>query len=135
MKRLFLLAISCAITFQLSAQQKNSEKEYAHKPLWIGMMDDTTANFFEVEKAYNTYWAHHEKPEGEDDVIGEHKEREKIPSKRKQKKIWSENDLRMAVKKYERWHESTLPWVRDDGRILTPNERLAIWKAQQNTSK
>jgi len=135
MKKCSLLILSCAIVFQLSAQQKNLEKDYARKPLWIGMMDDTTANFFEVEKAYNTYWAHHEKPEGENDVIGEHKEREKIPSKRKQRKISSENDLRMAIKKYERWHEDTLPWVQDNGRILTPTERLAIWKAQQNSSK
>jgi hypothetical protein len=135
MKKPGLLIILSFVSVQLFAQQKHTDKEYARKPLWIDMMDDTTANFFEVEKAYNIYWAHHEKPEGEHDIIGERKEREKIPSRRKQKKIQAENKLRMEVKKYERWHEQTLPWVQADGRVLTPSERLAIWKAQQHNSK
>lgn len=135
MKRICLLALLCLVAAKLSAQQQHSLKEYARSPLWIGMMDDTTANFFEVEKAYATYWAHHEQPEGEHDVIGEHEEREKIPSRRKQRRIQAENDLRMAVKRYQRWREDMLPWVQADGRILTPAERLAIWKAQQNNSR
>jgi hypothetical protein len=28
-----------------------SDKEYSQKPLWIAMMDNPKANFFEVEKA------------------------------------------------------------------------------------
>jgi len=131
MKKACLLFILCFVATHLFAQQKHPEKDYARRPLWIDMMDDTTANFFEVEKAYSIYWAHHEKPEGEHDIIGERKEREKIPSRRKQRRLQAENKLRMAVKKYERWHEDTLPWVQADGRILTPSERLAIWKAQQ----
>lgn len=111
------------------AQQK-TEKDYARKPLWIGMMDDTTANFYEVEKAYDVYFRHHEKPEGEEAEINEHREREKTPSRRKQRRIQAENALRMEVKHYEVWHYQTLPYVKDDGHILTPSERLAIQKAQ-----
>lgn len=137
MKKYFFLIILCVIARPGIAQthRQYTAKEYARKPLWIDMMEDTTANYFEVEKAYTTYWAHHEKPEGEHDVIGEREEREKIPSKRKQRRIQAENELRIAVKKYERWHEQMLPWVQADGRILTPSERLTIWKEQQNTSK
>lgn len=133
----FVLLFLLLYAINVNAQQpkKYSEKDYAKKPLWINMLDDTTANYFEVEKAYNTYWQHHEKPEGEHDVIGEHEEREKIPSRRKQRKIEAENNLRIAVKKYERWHEQMLPWVQADGRILTPSERLAIWKQQSQSSK
>jgi len=42
-----------------------------------------------------------------------------------------ENHMRIEVKKYERWHQRMLPYVQTDGRILTPSERLQIWKDQQ----
>jgi hypothetical protein len=134
MKRI-ILAIFLMLSFCCTnAQQKsgNAEKKYAKKPLWITMMDDTKINFFEIEKAYNVYWQHHEKPEGEDYEIGAYREREKTPSKRKQRRISEENDIRMAVKKYEVWHEQTLPYVQPDGRILSAEERLSIWRNQQN---
>ncbi len=113
------------------SQTTYTEKDYARKPVWIQMIEDTTANYYEVEKAYNIYWDHHEPPEEEHDVIGEKKEREKIPSVRKQRKIEREGEMRMAVRKYMRWRERMLPYVQPDGRILTPSERLAIWQAQQ----
>jgi hypothetical protein len=98
------------------------------------MIRDTTANYFETEKAYKIYWQHHEMPEGEHDVIGEHAEREKIPSKRKQRKIAADDRMRVQVKYYQVWHSKMKPYVQEDGRILTPSERIAIWK-QQNTKK
>ena len=110
-----------------------TEAEFAQKPLWIAMMDDTLANFFVVEKAFEIYFKHHELPEGEHEVIGERRERLKRASKRKQRRIAEENHLRLDVKRYFFWHAQTLPYVQADGRILTPTERLAIWKAQQQT--
>lgn len=98
-------------------------------------MDDPNANFFEVEKAYELYWERHEKPEGEHEEIGEHAEREKIPSKRRQRKISAENDLRLAVKRYEVWNDQTRPYVQPDGRILSTEERLEIWKQQQQSNR
>src|SRR5262245_914565 len=107
MKKLLLVCACLYLSTSLFAQQKAhyTEKDYAKKPLWINMMDDPNVNFFEIEKAYNIYWQHHMKPESEHDVIGEKKEREKHPSKRVQKKINAENDLLLAVKKYEWWHD------------------------------
>ena len=43
--------------------------------------------------------------------------------------------MRMAVKKYEYWHMRMLPYVQQDGRILTPSERLAIFEAQKADKK
>jgi hypothetical protein len=123
-----------ALSLSASAQKKRifNESLAAKKPLWIAMMDDTTANFFIVEKAFDTYFKHHELPEEEHDVIGEREEREKHPSKRKVRKVVKENDLRMDVRRYYHWHEQTLPYVQADGRILTPSQRLAIWREQQS---
>jgi hypothetical protein len=129
---LLALFVSTNTTFAQDGK-KATETAYARKPLWIGMMDDTLANFFVVEKAFSTYFKHHELPEGENEVIGERRERMKGVSKRKQRRIARENDMRMAVKRYNFWHQQTLPYVQADGRILTPTERLAIWQAQQKT--
>lgn len=112
-----------------NAQATNyTEKDYARDPLWIEMLDDTTANYFEVEKAFNTYFKHNELPASEHDMIGEYKEKQKNPSKRKQIKVEQDSYLRRQVKKYHRWHEKMLPYVQEDGRILTPTERLTIWQ-------
>jgi hypothetical protein len=131
MKWLLCLCFLLAAAPCSYAQDRSQTKEdFARKPLWIDMLEDTSANYFTVEQAFNTYFAHHELPEGEHDVIGEHHESEKIPSRRKQRRIWADNKLRMDVKHYYLWREQMLPYVQADGRILTPTERLAIWKAQ-----
>lgn len=128
---LFLFLLVCALNTTAQNKTLVSDKEYMQKPLWIAMMDDPNANFFEVEKAFDLYWSKHEKPEGEHEEIGERAEREKIPSKRRQRKISAENELRFAVKKYEVWNDQTRPYVQPDGRILSIEERLQIFKQQQ----
>jgi hypothetical protein len=136
MIRKLLLVCFGAISIAATAQTDvNKEKLYAKQPLWIDMMEDEKSNFFEVEKAYKIYWEHHEEPEGEHDVIGEYQEREKIPSRRKQRKIEAESKMRMAMRKYNWWHEQTLPFVQGDGRILTAEERLKIWEANKKQNK
>ena len=129
------MLIACLMANTASAQNNTpaTDAEFAKNPLWIAMMDDTLANFFVVEKAFDTYFKHHELPEGEHEEIGERRERLKRASKKKQARIQKENDLRMDVKRYYFWHAQTLPYVQGDGRILTPTERLAIWQAQRQT--
>jgi len=133
MKKIYILLLLLCMAQLIKAQQsiQYTEKDYARSPVWIAMIKDTTTNFFEVEKAYKIYFQHHEKPDDEDDVIGDRTEREKYPSKRQQHKMQQENHMRIEVKKYERWHQRMLPYVQTDGRILTPSERLQIWKDQQ----
>ena len=124
-----------AIAGHAQNNQQYSNRDYAKKPIWITMMADTSVNYFEIEKAFNTYWQHHTMPETEHDVIGEKAEREKHPSKRTLRKMQADDDMRMAVKKYEWWCQQMKPYVQDDGRILTPSERLKIWEQQQNEKK
>ena len=132
-KQLLSFLLLCASTLAF-AQNKQSptDKEYSQKPLWIAMMEDEKANFFEVEKAFNLYFSTHEMPEGEHEEIGEHAERVKHFSNRKLRKIEAHNELRFAVKRYKMWHYQTLPYVQADGRILNADERLEIWKSQKS---
>jgi hypothetical protein len=129
-----LLCTSVLITTAAIAQDKaKAEKLYARKPVWIAMADDTLTNYYEAEKAFNIYWQHHEKPETEHDIIGEHEERSKIPSRRKQRRLEEEDKMRMEVRKYEIWHKLILPYVKDDGRIMYPSERLRLWEENQQS--
>ncbi|PZF72534.1 hypothetical protein DN068_11760 [Taibaiella soli] len=111
------------------AQKGYTEKQLSRKPVWTDMMKDTSANFFEVEKAYKTYWANHELPDEE--AEGKNKEPEQKLSRRERKEQQAVMELSLDVKRYQMWRESVLPWVQDNGRIRPQAERLAIWKAQQ----
>ena len=111
-------------------QQANgyTDKDYARSPVWIKMIKDTTTNFFEAEKAFKIYFQHHEKPGGEHDVIGEHAKQEKNISKREMRKMQAEDRMRMEVKRYLHWRDKMAPYVQADGSILTPSQRLKIWR-------
>ena len=131
MKYLFLAIAGMAMATASRGQQSAyTDKDYARSPLWIKMIKDTAANYFEVEHAYKVYFQHHEMPAGEEEQIGEHAARAKQPGKREQRKMQQANHMRMDVKRYERWHESMKPYVRADGSILTPSQRLQSFNAQ-----
>jgi len=60
-KRFTMLLLSVFLLMgglSLSAQNKtvNATKDYASYPYWINMMQDPHENFFEIQKAFYTYW-------------------------------------------------------------------------------
>ncbi len=131
MKKSFLLFALLIASCVAHAQQPvtvYSEKDYANKPVWIKMIKDTAVNFFEAEKAFKIYFKHHENPGGEHDVIGEHAKAEKHPGKRDLRRMQAEDRMRMEVKRYEHWRDKVRPYVQADGSILTPAQRLKIWR-------
>jgi hypothetical protein len=133
MKKTYLLVLcTCLFYFARAQHTAYTEKDFARRPVWISMIKDTAVNYFEAEHAYKVYFQHHENPGGEDDEIGMHEAREKNPSKKEQRKMQADNHMRMAVKKYERWHDKMRPYVQADGSILSPSQRLQIWKANQS---
>lgn len=126
--RYFLLLVCCCYLSLGRAQSVHTDKEYARTPYWIDMIKDTSINFFEAEKAFKIYFQHHEKPEGEQEDIGEHEKRAKNPSKREMREMQRENHMRMDVKRYEHWRDMVRPYVQPDGRILTPAQRLQLFR-------
>lgn len=122
-----MLLLSSSVHAQTKPPAK--EPDYARNPVWIAMMDDTAANFYVVERAFNTYFAHHEMPGGEEEVMIEGNKPGKRLTRRQQRRLDAEAALCFEVKRYNFWHMQTLPYVRPDGSILTPSERLAIWQA------
>lgn len=137
MIRILLLPV-CFLTAIASFAQNNkhTEKDYIKYPLWISMMQDTLANYFEVEKAYTLYWQHHEKPVSEDEFEGKRdKDKGEENGKVTLEEIRKKNNMAVALKAYKLWHMQMLPFVQDDGRILTPTEQIAAWRYQQEQLK
>ena len=96
------------------------------------MIKDTAVNYFAAEKAFKIYFEHHPKPGGENERIGEHAKSEKHLSQKERRRIQEDNHMRMEIKKYERWHDRVFPYVKADGTVLTPSQRVKIWKENKN---
>lgn len=125
------------------AQQTQTDKDtmlrnksYRSMPLWKDMMDDSTANYFEVQKAFALFWEGKKLPEEEEEVIGEKGRLKNNLINR----IFNANELKeqelrdkyaFDYKRYRRWLIKTEPYVKEDGSIMTPSERLQLWKNHQ----
>ena len=117
MKKIFL---ACSLFFLASccvSAQESGNKNYAAYPYWIKMMQDTSANFFETEKAFNTYWKDREKPPVENDQIANTGE-----ENGKQKNI----PYSVEYRKFKNWEIQTKPFVQPDGSILCPTRQRQL---------
>lgn len=139
--RITLLSVFL-ICFSISVQAQEFSKEQLKRwklnADWIALMDDSTANYFAVVTAFNTFWEHHEMPVEEDQILrGSKDEKETRGFLRKlfrgsEKK---EREMRhryaFAVKKYRHWLILVEPYVQPDGTILTKMQQLDLWKTQR----
>ena len=127
--KLSLLLVACIwVGNTANAQTHFTEREYAREPKWQLMIKDTAVNYIEAEKAYRIYFEHHAKPAGEQEDIGSSPDTNRKMSRKKMRELQSEQNMRIEIKKYERWHQKMSPYVQLDGTILTPTQRLKIWK-------
>lgn len=139
-----LLLLSCGLFF-FSAQSQTAytDAEYRQSPLWIKMIDNPGANYYEAIKAHELYWQNRPKPMEEE--INDKKEDRKEERTREQAKKQlakmtpaerNEFDrLNYQNKRFEAWIHEVKPFVQEDGRILTQEERTAIWNKQQEEIK
>jgi hypothetical protein len=132
-----LLIVLLFISSQLFSQRNKQHPDYSRHPYWIEMMNAEHPNYFETVKAYDEFWAHHKKPQEEDQVIGQEKssERESFLQRFfKSKEEREEEEMekyRLDVKKFEHWKLKVQPYVQEDGRILTADEQLKLWQEQK----
>jgi hypothetical protein len=142
LKRTLFLAVLFAFLASPSLQaQQFSEKqirEWEKKPLWIAMLDDSTANYFEVVAAFETFWKDREMPVEEKEVLGAGRDdrgdsgflkrlfRSGEKEARKEKAMRS--NYQFEVKRYKHWKLLVQPWIQEDGSIVPPSEQKAIWR-------
>lgn len=136
MKRIFIVALLAFSSIYLKVQ----EKDYANYPYWIAMIDQPETNYYEALKAYTIYWQNRIKPlDEEEELFQEMNEKEKeqyevlkrelaamTPAQRQEF-----DRLKYQVKRFKQWRRSVMPYVQEDGRILSYEERLKIWETQQ----
>ena len=138
MRRLLFFIFSFLLVSSALAQEivlPKNDNYYRKNPVWIQLMVDENVNFFEIEKAFELYWENREKPLEEHDVIGEAKENDKM-EKRYIKRLFkkttlTDKELAFEVKRYNQWKMLVLPYVQNDGSILTKDQQLEIWRKEQ----
>lgn len=142
---LFLSMFLCTICAVAIAQSKQQKVNYGKNPVWIQMMDDTAANYFETVKAFREYFKDRPLPkepfevEGEDDFekeVGLEENEGGKKSKRElrreaRKRNPKEPDYAAEVRAFRGWFYRIKPWVREDGSIIGPKEQQAIIDRQQ----
>ena len=139
---IFILLVA-ASTFSFSQQTKPVSKEYSKFPYWVEMMDDPNVNYFEAVKAYDEFLLKRKKPKEEDEIIGE--KFYSSEAEKKKRSLWdrifaSREDkadaetakYKFLCKKFEHWKFVVQPYVQPDGRILSTEEQLEIWKQQRS---
>jgi len=136
MKKISGYFICLIVSQTLNAQepQKSQNADFSKNPVWIQMIDDTNANFFEVKNAFTLYWKQHEMP-SEDEFEGKRGGNKAEVSPEEAAEVQQKIDMPLAVRKYRIWCMQMSPYVQDDGRILTPSERIAAWQQQQDMLK
>jgi hypothetical protein len=137
-KLLFLI-----ICFSISAFAQNENKkllrEYRKNAHWITMMNDSNVNYFQAKIAFEEFWKGKPTPEsimeGEKEEQGE--ERSFVSRILKSKKSYNAEILEYSVehKKFLHWLRENEPYVKEDGTIMTQEEKEAMVQQELNNRK
>lgn len=132
MRILLMFLLFCSS--YLYSQEKN-EAKYATSPLWIAMMDDTAANYYQVISAFEIYFKYHKMPEEPEEIA--HKSMEEgiiidkpnvVLTDKELAEREVEQELALNIKRYKKWKKEVFPFVQSDGRILSQDEQIKIWE-------
>ncbi|WP_312900784.1 hypothetical protein [Chryseobacterium taichungense] len=116
-----LLIFLFVCTFQMTLAQDRINEV----PEWIKMMDDPNVNYYQAVKNFDDYWKDKKKPVEEKEIFEEKK------SKIREYKNEEAPKYAFEYKKFMHWKIKILPFVQDNGRILTKNERMEIWEKER----
>ena len=135
LRKVQLLSVFLLCTSQGWAQNDADKRDYKKNPYWVEMMDDSTVNYFEAKKAFQEFWLDR-KPPVEDDVAEGNKKQEwtrlrRILNNKEYKEEQETEAYRFEYKKFKHWQLMVEPYVQADGRILSTQEQLEIWKKQR----
>lgn len=144
---------------KVSAQTANNDG-FPLNPPWVKMMTDPNVNYYEAVKAYEDFWKGREKPNNEaeemEQMVSQNhsgkmtdKERKKMEREEREhkremerelKKKWTEEELKelewkremtYQCKRFEQWMRDSQPYIQNDGRILTQDEKMRIYEQRQ----
>lgn len=131
------------------ANTKYDPATYKDQPVWIDMMNDPGANFYETLNAFRQFWTGYELPEEPEELeqngrfkrdIGLKPDkvitRDTTPSKPLPTRTASNgNDFAYEVKQFKGWFRNAQPWVKKNGQVMTLEERQQLIDRQQQELK
>ncbi len=131
MKQPFFFMLTCMVMC-LSIHSNAQEKEL---PSWVAMIDNPKVNYFVAVQTFTDYWKGKIKPIEEMDI----KDLEALTAEEKaaRKNYFANLSLSQRAefdilqyhyKRFKQWKKDVLPFVQEDGRILSNEERMAIWE-------
>jgi hypothetical protein len=142
----FLFFVFCSyLALSQNASKKYNSKRFKKEPIWIEMMNDPKANYYETIKAFREYWKHRVLPKEPFETEGSEsferevglisdKESEKKREREEKKSAKQKHkgpDYSAEVRAFKGWMQSVKPWVKEDGTIMSEEERQAIVNKQQ----
>ena len=140
-----ILFIICSMSLlSQTANKKHSLRYYKKNPVWISMMNDAQANYYETIKAFKTFWKDRILPKEEfensemesfEKEIGLVENEKEEKAKKSSLKPNPDASYASEVRAFKGWLQSVKPWVRADGSIINETERQAIINKQQTELK
>jgi hypothetical protein len=129
-----VISVLCSSQF-INAQQK----VFVSKPsdtAWIQMMENPNVNYLKAVENFETFWKNKRKPKEESEVF---EEVESLNEDKKVEKFTNPNEPAVKYffeyKKFKQWQQDVLPYLQPNGSILNMEERIVIWKQQQEIIK
>ena len=131
-KSLFSFLFILSMFSSLQAQHPVSKKqlrEYHKNPHWIKMMSDSSVNFYEAKTAFEEFWK--DKPTPESILEGEKEEEHKRSFVARVLKSDATYNAEITQytedhKKFLFWLRQNAPYVKEDGTLMSPEERDAL---------
>lgn len=136
MKKSILLSVALVATFFMHAQQHTDAYLRAH-PVWIDAMKDPQVNYHAAVKAFELFWEGRELPVGEHELMNAAESEAETGALIRQKKNQPDatSTYAFAYRQFKRWMIKNEPFVKADGTLYSAEERVQLWKQQQENRK
>lgn len=117
---------------------KKQLREYRKNAHWVKMMNDSSVNYFQAKIAFEEFWRG--KPSPESIMEGEKEEQEErsfLSRILKSEKTYNAEILQYAEehKKFLHWLRVNKPYVKEDGSIMSEEEKQAMVQQELNNRK
>ena len=161
---LSLIALFIVVTINHANAQAAISTDYNLNPAWVQMMSDPNVNYYVAVKTYNDLWKGKQKPTDEAEEMEmmaaknhstkmtekekkqlekEEREHQREVEKESKRKLTDEDlkqlewkrEMTYQCKRFEDWMRTVKPFVQNDGRILTEEERMQIYNQRQEELK
>jgi hypothetical protein len=137
---LYLFLLLLGMTTQLFGQSNLNDADKL--PEWVEMIDNPETNYFEAIQAFNTYWKDKVRPKSEAELA------KQLHAVQYRREFLEQPDstisdaareqynlLKYHYKRFKNWEQEIKPFVQEDGRILTMQQRIDMWHTQQSETR